>query len=118
MSEEKKEGPNKRAKWEADDTNPELSEKLREQLREVKDPEIGMDVIQLGLIRNVKIGPAKAEINMILTSPFCPYAPAMMKMTREKAEKALKRQTKVELGVEVWDPTLMEDGIDDTWGLF
>ena len=108
----------KLAKWDSDDTHPELSEKLKKFLREVIDPEIGMDIIQLGMIRQVKIEPDSADIKMILTTPFCPYAPAMVEMTKKKAQKALKREVKVVLGIERWDPSMMEEGIDDTWGLF
>ncbi len=42
-------------------------------LRAVVDPEIGMNVVELALIRQVILGPGQTEIKMILTTPFCPY---------------------------------------------
>jgi hypothetical protein len=43
-------------------------------LRAVVDPEIGMNVVELALIRQILLGPESTEIKMILTTPFCPYA--------------------------------------------
>jgi metal-sulfur cluster biosynthetic enzyme len=102
--------------WKAEVEHPELCEHLREGLTQVKDPEIGMDVVQLGLIRDVDIQPDNALVTMILTTPFCPYAPAMMEQTRKKAEEMLARPTKIEMGTEFWDRTMMDDDGED-WGL-
>ena len=43
-------------------------------LRAVVDPEIGMNVVELALIKQILLGPDSTEIKMILTTPFCPYA--------------------------------------------
>ena len=43
-------------------------------LRSVVDPEIGMNVVELALIRHVLVGETESEVKMILTTPFCPYA--------------------------------------------
>ena len=104
--------------WQADSTHPDLSEPLRNDLREVIDPEIGLNIIELGLVRDVIIEDDAALINMILTTPFCPYGPAMLEMTRKKAEENLERTTSIEMGVEMWDPSMMEEGAGAEWGLF
>lgn len=104
--------------WQAESTHPELTETLREALREVVDPEIGLNVIELGLIREVLVEDQKAHIIMILTTPFCPYGPVLMEMTRQKAESALQRPTTIEFGLEMWDPTMMEEGAGAEWGFF
>ncbi len=104
--------------WQAESSHPDKIELLREKLREVYDPEIGLNVIELGLVRNVVIQDQQAEIEMILTTPFCPYAPMMLEMTRVKAEEALGMPTTIEMGMEAWEPSMMEDGIDAGWGLF
>ena len=41
--------------WQLDSTHPEKAEALRTSLRSVIDPEIGMDIIELGLVREVSI---------------------------------------------------------------
>ncbi len=47
-------------------------------LRSVVDPEIGMNVVELALIKQIILGPESTEIKMILTTPFCPYAGSMV----------------------------------------
>jgi metal-sulfur cluster biosynthetic enzyme len=104
--------------WQAESTHPELAVTARERLREVVDPEIGLSVIELGLIRDITIEEEKADVRMILTTPFCPYGPALLEMTRQKAEQALGLPTTIQVGMEMWDPTMMEEGAGEEWGLF
>jgi metal-sulfur cluster biosynthetic enzyme len=118
MSSTQNDNPPAKLHWQAEDTHPDLIEALKKALREVVDPELGLDVVALGLIRDLKIEDQSAEIKMILTTPFCPYAPAMMEMTRQKAEEALGRPTTVEFGVEMWDMSMMEEGATSNWGLW
>ena len=104
--------------WEAESTNPEMIEPFKEKMREIVDPEIGLNIIELGLIRDLKVEPDNAIVTMILTTPFCPYGPAMLEMTRQKAEKSLLRPTRVEMGMEMWDFSMMEEGAGGDWGMF
>ncbi len=108
----------KKVTWQIESSHPELVENLRQHMSEVIDPEIGLNIIELGLIRNVTIDDQQAEINMILTTPFCPYGPAMLEMTRRKAEEALERPVMIEMGMEMWEPSMMEEGAGAEWGLF
>ncbi|MEI6290332.1 MAG: iron-sulfur cluster assembly protein [Chloroflexota bacterium] len=105
-------------KWTIHDTHPELAEKVRASLSEVVDPEIGMNIIQLGLVRNVEIDGAIGRLLMILTTPFCPYGPAMVDMTRQKAQEGLNMPVTVEMGMEAWDFSMMEDPSALDWGLY
>lgn len=91
---------------------------LYEMLRNVVDPEIGMNIIELGLVRDVEIQEDKAHVVMIMTTPFCPYAPQLLEQTRRTAQDYLERPTTIEMGLEMWDPSMMEDGAADDWGLF
>ena len=93
-------------------------EGLLEALRVVIDPEIGMNVIELGLVRHTEIMDDRAHINMIMTTPFCPYAPQLLEQTRRTAQEFLGVPTTIEMGMEMWDPSMMEDGVADDWGLF
>ena len=104
--------------WQIDSTHPDLAGPLKTALREVVDPEIGLEIVQLGLIRDVEMKEDEAEVTMILTTPFCPYGPAMLEMTRQKAESALEVDTTVNMGTEVWDFSYMEDGAGEDWGLY
>lgn len=104
--------------WDMEAVDPEACKKLRDGLNEVMDPEIGLSVIQLGLIRNFRMDGDQAVLKMILTTPFCPYGPALIDMTRVKAEEALGIPASIELGMEVWDFAMMEEGVDLDWGLY
>ena len=96
----------------------EKQELARNALREVIDPELGLNVVELGLIRNVEIEDDKAHVLMIMTTPFCPYAPALLESSRTKVQEALGVPTTIEMGMEMWDPSMAEDGILGQWGLF
>jgi metal-sulfur cluster biosynthetic enzyme len=109
--------PNRPA-WQAEASHPELAESLRQGLREINDPEIGLNIIQLGLIRDVIIEDDQAIVNMILTTPFCPYGPSMIETTRQMAESILGRPTSIALGMDMWDFSMMEEGVGGDWGLF
>jgi metal-sulfur cluster biosynthetic enzyme len=94
-------------------------DELMNALRSVVDPELGMNVVELGLIRDVQLEEdASANITMILTTPFCPYAPAMINQVKMTAEASLGLPTNVEMGMEMWDPSMMEEGAGADWGLF
>ena len=96
----------------------EQEQALRDALRTVVDPELGMDIIELGLIRKVDLHPDLAEITMIITTPFCPYGPALIEQTRRTAEQHLKGPVKLTLGMEMWEPSMMEGGPPAEWGLY
>jgi FeS assembly SUF system protein len=84
-----------------------LEERVIEQLRTVFDPEIPVNLYDLGLIYNIQFKPAMEDkfdlfIEMTLTTPGCPVAGQMPGMVRQAVEKLHElHQIKVEL---VWDP--------------
>jgi metal-sulfur cluster biosynthetic enzyme len=73
-------------------------------LRAVVDPEIGMNVVELALIKQIILGPDSTEVKMILTTPFCPYAGSMIQQVKEQAESVVEHDVKVTLLAERWDP--------------
>jgi metal-sulfur cluster biosynthetic enzyme len=91
---------------------------LRDALRSVMDPELGMSVVELGLVRKVDIQPDLTELTVIMTTPFCPYGPALIEQIRRAAEKHLGTPVKLTLGMEMWEPSMMEGGPPAEWGLF
>ena len=93
-------------------------EGVREALRSVIDPEIGMNVMELGLIRDIDIQEERAHITMIMTTPFCPYAPAMIKATRKATQEAIDQPATVDMGTEQWDFSMMEDPSALDWGMY
>ena len=73
-------------------------------LRAVVDPEIGMNVVELALIKQILLGENETEVKMILTTPFCPYAGSMIAQVQEQAESVVEHPVKVTLLAERWDP--------------
>ena len=108
----------KQIQWTIHTTHPDKVDPLRAALAEVVDPEIGMNIIQLGLIRDVQIENQVARMRMILTTPFCPYGPAMIEMTKAKAVEGLKMPVTIEMGMEMWDFSMMEDPSALDWGMY
>ncbi|HOJ02087.1 MAG TPA: iron-sulfur cluster assembly protein [Anaerolineaceae bacterium] len=104
--------------WKASTSHPELVEKIRKALRQVRDPEIGNDIIELGLVRDVEIAEKNVVVTMILTTPYCPYGPALMESARRVVEKESEKSTTIIYGNEIWDQSMMEDSISFNWGLF
>ena len=103
--------------WDLGKSDRGLAEKLHIALQEVVDPELGMNIVQLGLVRNVAIKDDSAQVTMILTTPFCPYAPQIMEACRSKVEETLGIPTGIEMGREFWDRSMMEEDAID-WGLY
>lgn len=108
----------KEIQWTLHQTNPDRVQELRAWLSEVIDPEIGMNIIQLGLIRDVEIENGIGRIKMILTTPFCPYGPAMIEMTKAKAVEGLNMPVNIEMGMDMWDFSMMEDPSALDWGMY
>ena len=82
------------------------------------DPELGLSVIELGLVRQAHIEDSELEITMIMTTPFCPYAPALLETSRRSVQEAVGVPTTIEVGMEMWDPSMAEEGVLSDWGLF
>jgi metal-sulfur cluster biosynthetic enzyme len=107
-----------RPTWQVELTDPELAKKIKDSLGQVFDPELGLSIIQLGLVRDVKVTPEQVILSMILTTPFCPYGPALLEMTQKKAEENLDRPVSIDLGMDVWDFSMMEEGLGFDWGIY
>jgi metal-sulfur cluster biosynthetic enzyme len=104
--------------WGIEDTHPELLDQLKQGLRNVKDPEIGMDILQLGLVRNVTLIEDVITVKMMLTTPFCPYGPSLLESARTQVETTLGKTTRIDFCMDPWDFSMMEDGATADWGVF
>ena len=73
-------------------------------LYDIYDPEIGMSIVDLDLIKAVEIGAdgAPTEIKMVLTTPFCPWAGELIQNV--KTEDVVGPPVKVTLLAERWEP--------------
>ena len=62
-----------------------LKEKVIDEIRKIYDPEIPVNIYELGLIYNVKVEKNIAKIIMTLTSPNCPVAESLPKDVKDSA---------------------------------
>lgn len=105
--------------WDIDKTHPQYHDDLINGLSDITDPELGFSIIGLGLVRNISIENDEVKISMILTSPYCPYGPAMLEAARAKTEEILQKKTSVEYLAKMWDPSMMQKGLmDSDWGMY
>lgn len=93
---------------------------LVDALREVIDPELMINVVDLGLIYNVEQVDAKVNVEMTLTSPACPAGPQLVqqaKMALERLEDVDEAEVKLTLNPP-WSPERMTDEARDQLGIF
>ncbi len=77
-------------------------DKIVEKLKTVYDPEIPVDIYELGLIYDVRIDQKKVTLDMTLTSPHCPVAETLP-MQVKKAVEEISEFEEVEVKI-VWEP--------------
>jgi len=96
-----------------------MNEQLLEALREVIDPELGINVVDLGLVYSAELEEGQARVAMTLTSPACPMAGEV----QAAAETVIWRHVRDVESVEVrlvwsppWRPTMMSEDAKDEMG--
>ena len=77
-------------------------EAVRDALRSVNDPEVGMNIVDLGLIYGVELVPGKIRVDMTMTTPSCPMG-AMITDEARAALKTLAPDAEIEVQL-VWEP--------------
>jgi metal-sulfur cluster biosynthetic enzyme len=89
-------------------------ERVSAALHEVYDPEVGLDIMTMGLIYRLEAGMEKVIIDMTLTTPGCPVSDSLPEEARQAAARALDPggDDRVNLDV-VWDPPWNPEMIDD-----
>jgi len=102
-------------------------DKVREQLKQVIDPELFVNIVDLGLIYVVDLKPSaedesKADVvvEMTMTSPMCPAGPQLVANSRQVVE-ALEGIGKVEIKVVMdppWTQDMMSEDARDQLGIF
>lgn len=84
-------------------------DQVREALKQIEDPEIGLNIVDLGLVYDIDIDGGTVNLRMTLTSPGCPVAPQILngsKMVVQDLEGV--EQANIEL---VWEPFWTPDRI-------
>jgi len=90
-----------------------LEERVIEVLRGVYDPEIPVNVYDLGLIYGIQCSPdGVVDIQMTLTSPGCPVAQTFPGMVEERVRSEAEGVTAAQVEL-VWDPPWSPDRLSD-----
>ena len=82
-----------------------------EVLRQVEDPELGMDVVELGLVYDVEVAGPRVQIMYSLTSMGCPAGP-LIQQNIEEVVRAMPEVEEVETEL-TWDPPWTPDKMSD-----
>ena len=90
-------------------TTPDMAQQARSILRDVVDPELGLDIVDLGLVYDIRREGDGVVVEMTLTTPGCPVSESLPAEARQALEAALGAPARV---VVVWDPPWTPDRID------
>lgn len=85
---------------------------IREALRHVVDPEIGVNIVDLGLVYRIEVEGARAHIAMTMTSPACPLADYLKDLVTSAIRRHVPDVMDVDIHLEwepPWDPEMMSD---------
>jgi metal-sulfur cluster biosynthetic enzyme len=99
--------------------DPVTEDAVRLALRKVKDPEINLNIIDLGLVYGVRVDGNRVAIDMTLTSPACPAGPQII-TDAERVVKALPGVGEVTVNLvwtPFWSPELIEPRVRAYMGL-
>ena len=79
-----------------------LKEKVVAEIKKIYDPEIPVNIYELGLIYDISVNDKNINVKMTLTSPNCPVAESLPKEVKDSIME-IKEVNKVDLEL-VWDP--------------
>ncbi len=89
-------------------------------LRQVFDPEVGLNIVDMGLIYDVGIADQKIDVTMTLTSPACPAGPHILAQVDSQV-RTLEGVADVDVKVvwtPPWSPDMLSDDARDQLGIF
>jgi metal-sulfur cluster biosynthetic enzyme len=97
--------------------NVELAARATEALGEVMDPELGIDVVSLGLIQSIEVEGSCVRVRLMMTTPSCPLG-EHIRSTAEERLRAVPGVTDaaVELVRDPWSPDRLTPGAREALG--
>ena len=96
-----------------------LRDRVREALRDVVDPELGLNIVDLGLVYDVRVQGAHVEVDLSMTTPSCPLGEYIAGDARERL-LAVEGVTSVDVALvwePPWSPARMSDAARHALGL-
>lgn len=92
---------------------------LRNALTQVIDPEVGMNIVDLGLVYDIRIAAERVEVDITMTTPACPMSSMIADQVRDVISAGVADHTEVVVNL-VWDPpweaSMMSDHAREHFG--
>ena len=88
-------------------------EALRDALRSVDDPEVGMNIVDLGLVYRIDVAPQRVRVELTMTTPACPLGDLITREVQRAVDAVVPEGTAVDVEL-VWDPPWRPDMMSDT----
>lgn len=97
-------------------------ESIKKSLKQVDDPELGINIVDLGLVYETRILDEKeVQIVMTLTTPFCPIGPSVKQQITQVLKKDVEGVEKVDVQFTFnppWDKDMMSEDAKNELGIF
>ncbi|MCM5569037.1 metal-sulfur cluster assembly factor [Burkholderiaceae bacterium FT117] len=81
---------------------------VREALRQVDDPEAGMNIVDLGLVYGIDVSEDSVRVEMTMTTAACPMADMIVEAARRVVSELVPDTARVDIEL-VWDPPWTPD---------
>ena len=94
-------------------------ESIRNALMDVVDPEVGMNVVELGLVYGVEVTPERIRVQMTMTSQACPMGDMIVESARNAIRGAAPGMEDIEVELvwaPPWTPNRMSESARDRFG--
>ena len=94
-------------------------QQVRDVLRQVIDPEVGRDIVSLGLVYRVEVAPGNLVIEMTMTSPACPMGDMIVGDVHAALAKVLPATTEPDIRLvwePPWNPSMMNEATKHHFG--
>ncbi len=92
---------------------------VREALRSVHDPEVGMSIVDLGLVYRIDVAPERVHLQMTMTTPACPMGDLISDNARRAVKAVLPDGVDVDIELvwePPWTPEMMSESARQTFG--
>jgi len=90
-----------------------MQESVLEALRQVIDPELGVNIVDLGLVYLVQLSTDRLSVDMTMTTAACPMAEFLRNEAQQALETAFPSLKQIDVNL-VWDPPWSPDKISET----
>lgn len=95
---------------------------IRERIRaSVFDPEIGLNIVDLGLVYDIAVNDNTIDLDMTLTSPGCPVGPQIIYDVKQTLRRHFPEMNVINVNIvwnPFWSPEMMSDWAKEELGIF